>query len=52
MRTESGWKVANVRYWSRILAIEVYLSFEHAVFVFKKVVLFPHSTAKLIGDFF
>ncbi len=46
-------KVSYVRYWSRTMANEVYLSFEHAVSVRNCTSAFPLSIGHTaVGDFF
>ena len=48
-----GTKVyANIRYGSGTVAIDVFFSFEHAVFPLKTNFTFPLVLAKLISDFF
>jgi hypothetical protein len=51
-RNQGVGKEANVRLWSRTVAIGVYLHFEHAVFLYNKAFSFLLATAELIGDYF
>ncbi len=48
----SAGKEANVLWWSRIVAIDVYLCFEHAAFVQKNNFRFRLLQAELIADYF